>query len=307
LDLVKKFIWDYLAFTNDNVDYDFLLALDGNDEKYLDFCKEYHIPLLYSEAREGVGLSKNRVLKQFPDYDYYFFIEDDAELVDNNVFDLFIKLSQELNFPHMSLNSPRDIIDANAFNNRLLLAKYGGGYFNFFSKQGLDLVGGWHTLFAKYRRYGHTEHTYRFYHQKLIPAPYIVVKESCKMVILHDPPHVTELEEVFNENQLINEEFELISQKSTYFPITTISSYYFNGFEMNNNMDVRMFLESNMRKYALSSGFERRNALAEHYFLRIGTTNSILEKLWFFIKSIFYFPFNNSFKHAVKTLIKMNK
>ena len=40
---VKKYIWDYLRFINSNKEFHFVLALDGNDQSYIDFCHEFEI------------------------------------------------------------------------------------------------------------------------------------------------------------------------------------------------------------------------------------------------------------------------
>ena len=65
MSLIKTFVWDYIIFAKSNVDYDFVLSLDGADSDTISYCQKYHIPLLYSEENEGVGISKkqsNRVL-----------------------------------------------------------------------------------------------------------------------------------------------------------------------------------------------------------------------------------------------------
>lgn len=302
---VKKYIWDYITFCNKNNDFDFLLALDGNNKEYLDFCNQYQIPLLYSDEREGVGLSKNRVLKQFPDYDYCFFIDDDVELISPIVFNKFIELSNKTKYHNLTLTPLKKVfIKENRYSTIIEKGFYGGGYFNFYTKQGLATIGGWNILFSKYKRYGHSEHSFRFYHSGLSDYPLISLVSCLHNVILHDPPHVTNFKTNLENsiNELIPEEEELIKQKTTYFPITTISVFYFNGFNMNYNPTVDEFLLKNKRKYPLTNGKERRIALAEHYFLRIRTTKKSFKKILFFLFSIFYCPTNNPFKHAVKSL-----
>jgi len=108
--LVKAFIWDYILFARENNNYDFILSLDGNDDKTIEYCKKYNIPLIYSEENEGLGISKNRVIKSFPNYDNYFFIEDDVELLNADVFDIHIQLSQQLNIDHFSLHERKSIL-----------------------------------------------------------------------------------------------------------------------------------------------------------------------------------------------------
>ena len=75
-DLIKALVWDYIDFVKENNHYDFIVSLDGADQETIEYCQTYNIPLLYSEQNEGVGLSKNRVIESFSDYDNYFFIEE---------------------------------------------------------------------------------------------------------------------------------------------------------------------------------------------------------------------------------------
>ena len=52
---------------------------------------------------EGVGVSKNRALEAFPDLDYYFFLEDDAELTNGVVFPAHVDLFKASGIHHFSL------------------------------------------------------------------------------------------------------------------------------------------------------------------------------------------------------------
>ena len=71
---IKAVIWDYINFCKKNDSFDFLISLDGDDKETVRYCEKHNIPLVYSKVREGVGLSKNRVLKTYSEFDYYFFI-----------------------------------------------------------------------------------------------------------------------------------------------------------------------------------------------------------------------------------------
>ena len=44
---------------------------------------------------------KNRVIEYFSEYDNYFFIEDDVELLNPEVFDIHVSLAQKLNIQHL--------------------------------------------------------------------------------------------------------------------------------------------------------------------------------------------------------------
>lgn len=300
---VKKYIWGYIDFCNKNESFDFLLSLDGTEKDYASFCTAYKIPLLYSEKREGVGLSKNRVLEKFPNYDSYFFIEDDVELINDAIFQETILIAQELNYAHLCGYDNRFKTKSYSYKNHIISETMkGGGYLNFFTKKGLEKVGGWNTVFAKYKRYGHTEHSYRFFHSNLQPAPFIFSDKLLSMVILHDPLSVSPKQKLatMNQMELIDDEWNLIQQKTTYFPLKTISTYYFNGFNMSFNKTVEDFLKSNKKKYPLTSKKERKDALSNHYFLKIFKTNCFVYKVVYFFKSMLYNPINNSFKYYIK-------
>ena len=306
LDEVKKFVWDYIEFCNSNSDFHFVLANDGKSDDYIEFCKQYEIPLIYSEENEGVGLSKNRVLKQFPNYDYYFFVEDDVELVNGIVFQNHIDASEAKNYPHLTLTYPRNIIrseQANGFN--YTLADFGSAHVNFFKGDALKKTGGWNETFAKYKRFGHTEHSYRFKHSELQPTAFIVLQDEMKHMFIHNPPHVTNHSIETNENQLIAEEQELIDQKIKSHPLTTLGAFHFNGFELGENDKAATFLDAQSKQYPLTEGKERRHALAEHYFMKMLSASSKGSKFKFLMKSVFKNPTSNPFKHWVKTKLRL--
>lgn len=227
---IKSFAWDYISFCQNHPEYDFLISLDGDDKETIKFCERHKIPLVYSQKREGVGLSKNRVLTAYPDYDHYFFIEDDVGLLDGRVFDLHIQAAKELGIHHMSLfpeerirQQVKEIILSNG--QRVICAMFGGAPFNYFTKIGIETVGGFHTCFAKYRRFGHTEHSYRFVNAGLAEYPFYIIKECLNGYLAwNDPVSVTNIK-VKSVNKLFVEEHELIEQKLTYFPLTTLAPF----------------------------------------------------------------------------------
>lgn len=306
---VKKFIWDYLKFVNENDNFHFVLAVDGNEQTYIDFCSKFNIPLIYSEEREGVGLSKNRVLTQFPDYDYYFFIEDDVELINSEIFQRSILVHERIEVPHLCYphgHEPHNQMNIDSFSIDWFL--FGGAQFASYTRQGILKVGGFNTLFAKYKRYGHTEHSYRFFHQNLQPAPFIFPSNAHAYFLVHDPPSVTIKKAdnaKFSANGIIIDEQDMIDQKTNYFPIITISSFSFNNKKLGLNDKMREFLIDNPQKYPLTKGKERKKAFGEHFALLINkTTNSHLKNLFLAVKSMFYAPMNNELKHKVKYYLK---
>ncbi len=293
---VKKNILPYLQFCNANNNFDFMLALDGNDNDYISFCKENDIPLLYSEKQEGVGLSKNRVLKQFPNYDYYFFIDDDIELINPIIFERFIKISIKTKFHHLSysVNDKINKIENKYFN---LIGGYrGGGCFNFYTKKALDTVGGWHTNFAKYKRFGHTEHSYRIYYKELNPYPYITLNNIHKYLFLNDPPHVTKIEVEINENELILEEQDMINAKQTYFALATISDFNFNGKDVS---IPKLNTEMQKGRYSLLKIKDKLKAWGSFCFHKF----TITKNPFFLLIALVLFPNNSLLKHWIKNLV----
>ncbi|MGD9494013.1 MAG: hypothetical protein AB7V36_11735 [Bacteroidales bacterium] len=304
---LKKFIFPYIKYCNSNLNSFFLLALDGMENEYLDFCNKYSIPLIYSHKREGVGISKNRVLKYFPEYDYYFFLDDDVELLDFSIFADFINVFERTQYHHMSANFLRKETNVSIIEKHMLtFGMYGGAYFNFFTKEGIEKVGGWHTHFSKYKRYGHTEHTYRFFHQGLCPAPFIALTSSNNKILLHNPPHVSEeSSQMNNESQLIPDEEDMIAAKTTFFPVTTMSEITFNGYDMNFNKTVDEFLQTHKKHYPLTFGKERRISLAEYYFGMFLRNKCAFEKAKYFLLSLINNPCNIPFKHFLKTKLHL--
>lgn len=300
---VKKYIFPYVNFCNKNEQFDFLLALDGKESDYLKFCQLFQIPLLYSEQREGVGLSKNRVLKQFPDYDYYFFIDDDVELLNDRIFELFIETSKATGYSHFSYSHTRNILRIEYINGITLVHNtFGGGQFNFYTRNGIQKVGGWHTCFAKYRRYGHTEHTYRFYFSGLIPSPFIFIDEARSMFITHDPPHVSEVNTAIENpaTELIPDEEQLIAQKNSFFPVTTLYPFYYNDYNRKYNPVIASFLKEHTGRYPLIKGRDRRTCFSELYFFYYYFSKSLLKKLGYFLLAFTYDSSNKLIKHEIK-------
>lgn len=291
IDEVKKNIIPYLQFCNNRIGFDFVLSLDGCDSSYFDFCKKYMIPLIWSNQREGVGISKNRVLKTFPNYDFYFFIEDDVELYNSNIFDLLIEVSRITNYQNFSPNHTIGILKKEKFfNNTLIHTCFGGGYFLFYTNKCIKAIGGWHDAFAKYKRYGHTEHTYRAYYSKLNPSPFIFIKEAQKMIIVHSPPHVTKLKKTVNKNGLINEEQAMIDNRQSFYPIKTISNYYVN----NEDVTIKnLHKDLSENRYFLITKKQKRQAKSAFCFHKFKLSKNPI----FLILTYIYNPRNKFFNN----------
>ena len=100
---LRRYLPHFARFCADDPRFSLLVSLDGNEADTRRFCEQWEVPLLYSDEREGVGVSKNRALKRFPDFDYYFFLEDDVELIDERVFPTHVELSRASAIHHFTL------------------------------------------------------------------------------------------------------------------------------------------------------------------------------------------------------------
>lgn len=303
---IKKYILPYIDFCNRHPEFDFLLSLDGYDANYIEFCKEFHIPVLFSEEREGVGISKNRVLKKFGEnYDSIFFIEDDVELIDETVFFDQIYISETLNIPHLSGKVIDDRPTMQFFDHKILEKGFkGGGYFNFFRTRELLKVGGWHPYFSRLKRHGHAEHTYRFYYAGLQEFPFIALQSTFFMTFIHDPEHVTHItEKNYVDGYFHPEEWKLIQQKLTYYPVITMSPFHFINFDRSFNQKIHfLLLEQKGKKYPLIvNKKERRKSLSEFYFFNFLKEKRLLRRIKYFLCSFLISPFNNLIKHHIKT------
>jgi hypothetical protein len=237
-DRLKAYSYDFIKFCRENDGYDFVISLDGKDKKTIEFCQKYKIPLLYSEEREGVGISKNRVLEKFDYYDYYFFLDDDVELLNGNIFDIHIDVADKCGFYHLSSGEKCRFHGNEQFDDcsgkKIAFYDYGSGVFSFFNRNGLKKVGGLHSEFAKHKRFGHTEHTYRFVHAGLHPQAFITIDECFKEYCAwHNPPSVTSTNGIeVTKNRLARVEQDIIDQKLIFFPINTFSKYSYNKFHL---------------------------------------------------------------------------
>jgi len=301
--LIRRYLPHYAAFCRSDPRFSLVVSLDGTERPYLDFCKEWEIPLLYSEEREGVGLAKNRAFERFPDFDHYFFIEDDVELIDGAVFPLHIEMAVESGIHHFSLFEPRGlgkpVGESTVADNRVVHARFGGADFNFFTREGLEKVGGWHPLFARYRRWGHTEHSYRFPRVNLAPEPFNVAVDLTEAFTWHAPPQVTRVEGVeINENQIALPEQELMAQELEHVRLQTLAAYHLMG-EIQPPVRLASALDGGDR-YPLIGGRERQQALSDHLLWQSRTARSPLRNAVTFARLLAAWPGNPAVRKAVK-------
>lgn len=255
------------AFTVADERFSVLVSLDGDDQETRRFCDDWEVPLIWSDDREGVGVSKNRVLQRHPDFDYYFFLEDDAELVGGEVFPTHIALFEASGIHHFSLfesKGSRKVLSASTIaGHRVVHSLYGGADFNFFTREALEKVGGWHPRFAEYRRFGHTEHSYRIYRAGLAPAPFNVARDLTPTFIWHVPPAVTRVPDMsYDEDQIAAPERELMEAKLTRVPVQTLSSLHSNGVALGPLARVAGTLVAG--RYPMLEGPELRHARSDY-------------------------------------------
>jgi hypothetical protein len=288
-----------------------LVALDGDDPETREFCARWHVPLLYSEAREGVGLSKNRVLERFPGYDYYFFLEDDVEVLDGTVFARHVALMQAAGIHHMSLYSqrselPRSTGQTVVDGQRVVHYPYGHADLNAFSRAGLERVGGWHPLFAQYRRWGHTEHSYRFPRAGLAPAPFNVAVDLADTCIWHSPPSVTSwigLAPVDGDGIALPER-KLMQEELSFVPVQTIAAFHLENPPPGRIDGLAGVLDAGRNRYPLLRGSDWRLAEADFLVWRYETARAPAVRISAVVVAAALCPGNIALRHAVKTRLQ---
>src|SRR5690606_12650595 len=100
----------------------------------------------------------------------------------------------------------------------ILFSDYGSGAFNFFTSSGLKTVGGFHDSFAAYKRFGHTEHSRRFYLNHLSPSPFILPIELSDCCVWHNP-RSSKPDLAANEFGISVVESMIMDQNLRYYPV----------------------------------------------------------------------------------------
>jgi Glycosyl transferase family 2 len=304
---LRRYLPHFARFCAGDPRFSLVVSLDGSDPETERFCDEWEIPLIRSEEREGVGISKNRALEHFPDFDYYFFIEDDVELIDGSVFPSHVELARASGIHHFSLCSRRRI---GTYEDESTVAGYhvahgfvGGGIFNFFTGTGLRQVGGWHPRFAEFRRWGHTEHSYRFFRAGLTPAPFNVAKELVDTCVWHLHPSVTQISLPADADQLVAPERELIDLELRHVPPQTLSPYHFNGVPFGSVGKLAATLDAGER-YPLVAAKERRRCRSDHAVGRFRGGVPSPGHLGYLLAAAWWWPRNPKLRGAVKLALK---
>ena len=210
--------------------FDLVASIDGlsapGNRETLSLALEMGIDCVVAEEAEGVGISKNRVVSLFPDYDYYFFIEDDVEVLNAALFRKHIKIYKETRIHHFCLHEPDRLLKEDSptiteDGDVIRHAQFGSAQINFFTQRALKKVGGWHPHFRELRRGGHTEHSYRIFNAGLIPAPFNYVDNLRHCCQWNNPTSVIEPDwDTVGDNELFNVEIELIEKQLGYLPFS---------------------------------------------------------------------------------------
>lgn len=304
LENLRRYLPQYAGFCAGDPRFQLVVALDGTDLGYLRFCEEWEVPLVYADEREGVGISKNRVFERFPDFDYYFFVDDDVELVDGTVFPAHVEMARASAIHHFSLferGAVRKPTGESAICGlRVVHGLFGGGQFSFFTGDGLKQVGGWHTRFAEFRRWGHTEHSYRFFRAGLAPAPFNVAADLASACIWHYPPAVTRVPGApTDEDQIAAPERELIDRQLRHVPFRTLSPHHINNVPLGRPERLAAVLNDGER-YPLVKQSERRLCWSNYHLWRYNRSG----KLPALVAAVWCRPSNPALRRLLKHALK---
>jgi hypothetical protein len=305
---LRRYLPHFARFCAQDPRFALLVSLDGSDHQVARFCEEWDVPLVFSTKREGVGLAKNRVLERFPDFEYYFFLEDDVELVDGSVFPAHVELAQSSGIHHFSLfvrGGARNLIGESLIaGRRVRHCQYGGADFNFFTGEGLRHVGGWHPRFAEYRRFGHTEHSYRFVRSGLAPAPFNVAEELDDRCIWHFHPSVARVSGIpLDADQIAAPERALMNDQLVHVPVQTLSHYYFNDVPFHAIDRLAATLESGDR-YPLVTRAERHEALSGYWLWQSQVNGPLARRSFALVAATYNWPSNPAIRHLIKTALR---
>jgi hypothetical protein len=305
---LRRYLPHLASFCARDSRFSLLVSLDGDGADTRRFCERWEVPLVYSDQREGVGISKNRVLERFPDFDCYFFLEDDVEVVDGRVFPAHVELSQTSGIHHFTLfergGTRKVTTQSMAAGHRVLHGLYGGADFSFYTGAGLRQVGGWHPRFAEYRRWGHTEHSYRFVRAGLAPAPFNVAEDLADACIWHSPPAVTRVDGVpIDADQIAAPERELMDQELTHVSVETISAHHVNAVPLGRPARLAAVFDAGER-YPLVDGGERRQCRSDYNLWRSQSAATLSERASALVAATWDWPANPALRHRLKMALR---
>ena len=121
----------------------------------------YNIPRSFCQ----VVHTKNILIHQFlkGDYDYLFLIEDDVKILDDDIFDKYIEISNKYNIPHMNFCShPSEQETLYLINDDVQISERLLGVFSFYSRRCIQRVGMMNPALNN-NCWEHVEHTARIH------------------------------------------------------------------------------------------------------------------------------------------------
>jgi hypothetical protein len=169
-----------------------------------------------------------------------------------------------------------------------------------FTREGLQQVGGWHPLFARYRRWGHVEHSYRYPRNGLAPAPFNVASDLVDTCICHVPPAVTSWSaDALNPDGLSEPERALMDQELMYVPLQTLAAYHLEGPAPGPLLKLAGAFPG-PRRYPLLYGAERRRAYADYLTWRSRVVRSPWKTAVLLVAAGVCDPTSIALRHALK-------
>lgn len=305
---LRRYLPHLARFCVEDPRFQLVVALDGTDPDYLAFCDRWEVPLVYADQREGVGLSKNRVLERYGDFEYYFFLEDDVELVDGAVFPAHVALHRASGIHHFALFERGAVRgrtgETEVAGVTITHGLYGPAHFCSYTGEGLRAVGGWHPLFAQYRRWGHTEHSWRFHRDGLAPAPFNVAEPLSDTFIWHYPPAVTRVEGVaFDADQIAAPERDLMDQALRHVPLRTLAPHHSNDVPLGPPVRLAEVLNGRER-YPIVRGGERRRCRADFLLWRSRTARTALGRAAALAGGALLSPANPELRRRLRALVE---
>jgi hypothetical protein len=219
-------------------------------------------------------------------------------------------MAQESGIHHFSLfvrgGTRKPIGESVIDGQRVVHCLFGGADFNFFTGEGLKRVGGWHPCFAEYRRFGHTEHSYRFFRTGLAPAPFNVAEELDNACMWHFHPSVSSGRGVvLNEDQIALPERTLIDAGLEHVEVQTISPHHFNDVSFG-ELDRLVATLAPGERYPLIGRADRREARSDYYLWTSETARTFNRRVLAFVAAAYNWPSNPALRHMVKTALRMS-
>lgn len=144
-----------------------VVVVDLSDPDKFMSCKDKCTILFKNFPNKTVVYGKNALIRFFLNNtteDYLFIIEDDIKVLDNDVFNRYIDVSNKYSIPHMNFNRPVEEAGEVVynFNKDVKVSERVHGCFQFFTRRCLEKVGLMNTNLC-HNCWEHIEHTARIH------------------------------------------------------------------------------------------------------------------------------------------------